>query len=427
MRAEAKQFYRAATMALEHAFQHSPVKNDMDAAQVILSLDFAAEMLLKAVLLNRGDSIMSGPKHSLTLRQALKQAGSYKQGSSIEVLNERRDGLQHFASYVDAATARELYESVLLFVQEVHDNDLKLPLPRGIRATPHRIPEISRLELVADSKQLQRDVDADDSGTVVWAEGSNVGGLAVYAKSDSADPVRLTPDGEFEYMPKTHGTEVVCYRQSGGIVLYELQSGKRTLISESGGPTAIAGDWIAAQGLTIEDGLGGGVWLYDRRSQTWSQVSESGDSARLVADQLIWQELEGQRLVIKARGLESGQPRTLVEGSHPSPWGTQVAWADWNPNPDVHVTRLDGHEVYRAENGITPNLHGSHLAYLRPQEDGYSLVVDDISSSKNVLEIPWVGFPVGSGPVLANDDVYFESRANRSVHAIWRMQVKSDH
>jgi hypothetical protein len=103
--------------ALDHARQHAASASEHDAAQVVLSLDYAAEMLLKAVLLERGESIMEKPGRSIGLQSAMKRVGSYRNGATIEILRERRDNLQHLAAGVDLATTQDLYEGVMLFVE----------------------------------------------------------------------------------------------------------------------------------------------------------------------------------------------------------------------------------------------------------------------------------------------------------------------
>src|SRR5690348_14776162 len=119
MRPEARQFHRAALMAFRHARQHVDEVGELHAAQVVLSLDFGIEMLLKAALLERRESIMERPGRSISLLIALKRAGPFRNGSVVEVLREHRDTLQHFAAYTDPATANDLYEGAILFVAEL--------------------------------------------------------------------------------------------------------------------------------------------------------------------------------------------------------------------------------------------------------------------------------------------------------------------
>lgn len=58
MQPAARPFFRAAVRALQHAVDHLPGGNPDDSAQVILSLDHMVEMLLKAALAERGQSIL---------------------------------------------------------------------------------------------------------------------------------------------------------------------------------------------------------------------------------------------------------------------------------------------------------------------------------------------------------------------------------
>lgn len=423
MKPIAKPFYRAALIGFEHALQHSYIEGELDAAQVILSLDFGTEMLLKAVLLDRGLSIMERPKQSIGLQDALKKCGPYANGSAIQVLRERRDSLQHFATYSDANTTRDHYEATMLFVEEVHKQDFGLPLPANLLRKPIRIPVISTAELVSETNVLQRDVHASDSGVVVWAQGvTNSSSLAVHAKLDATSTsFKLTPNDQFEYMPKTDGENVVCYRQSGGVVLYNLESRSRRVISDTGGPTSILGDWVAAQGLEVEDGLGGGIWLWSISSEKWDRISEGGDSARLTEDYVFWQELEGETVNIKYRPLGGGDIKIVIPGgNHPSPDGDRIAWTEWGNDDWLHVTNIDGTEVYKVAGGIFPYLRGDLVAYLKKEEETYALKVDDVVRANNLLSLPWAGFPFGSGPILTHDEVFFESAANRAAHAIWR-------
>lgn len=427
MKSISRPFYRAAKMAFEHARLHSLLNNDMDAAQVVLSLDFGVEMLLKAVLLNRGKSIMVGKgNYSLSLSEMLKEFQSYKNISSIEVLRVRRNDLQHFAGYTDANATQDHYEATLLFVDEVMELDFNqkpLDLHPDTSAPPR---DLLLADLVWNSEQLQRDIDVSDAGIIVWAEGNpDSASLAIFIKQGTSEPVKLTPEDEFEYMPKTFGNQVVCYRQSGGIVLYNVETRERTLISEMGGPTAINQRWIAGQGLEIDNGLGGGIWLWDTTISEWALVSKEGDSAKLTDSRVVWQELENDSLTIKYRELEGEEVKTLTRnGTHPSPYGELVAWTDWKGDESLHVTKFDGTEIYVSKNAIFPCLWENLVAYLQLENDIYSLVIDDVTTGSNVLRVPSVGFPIGSGIAMGQDAVFFESKANRAVHAIWRKTLK---
>lgn len=427
MKSVAQPFYRAAMMALEHARLHSSVNDDMDAAQVVLSLDFGVEMLLKAVFLNRGKSIMlEKGSLSLSLSDILKEFRSYKNVTAIEVLRVRRNSLQHFAAYTDANTTQDHYEATLLFVGEVMEldfNEKPLDSPQDTSVLPQ---DLLLADLVWDVEQLQRDVDASDEGIIVWAQGSpDSASLAVFMKQGANEPVRLTPENEFEYLPKTYGNQIVCYRQSGGIILYNTETSERTLISETGCPTAINERWIAGQGLETENGIGGGIWILDRTNSNWTLVSKTGDSARLTDNRVVWQELENDSLAIKYRELEGEEVKTVTtNGTHPSPHGELVAWTDWKGDASLHVTRFDGTEIYVSQNAVFPCLREDFVAYLQIENDIYSLVIDDVTTGGNVLRLPSVGFPIGNGIALAQDAVFFESKTNRPVHAIWRKTIE---
>jgi len=289
--------------ALEHARQHAFGDSALDAAQVVLSLDYAAEMLLKAVLLERGESIMQKPGRSIGLQEALRRTGAYSNGPTIEILRERRDNLQHLAASVDSSTSQDSYEGAILFIEEVLRQDFSLQLPPELRISPEPVPTDAEGELVEPAAELQRDVHAARD-TVVWAQatpGSNALGAFVQAEG-AGTARRLTPDSEFEYMPRTDGRFVVAYRQLGGVVLYDLASHERRVVSEQGGPTDVRDGFVAAQGLDIPDGLGGGVWIYSMEADTWDQVSETGDSARLTADRVIWQEFRDDAMRRRGRG-----------------------------------------------------------------------------------------------------------------------------
>lgn len=426
MKSVAQPFYRAAMMAFEHARLHSSVNDDMDAAQVVLSLDFGVEMLLKAVFLDRDKSIMTERgRQSLGLHEMLKEFRSYKNVSAVEVLRERRNGLQHFAAYTDVNTTQDHYEATLLFVGEVMELDFNqklLEFPQDTSAPPQDLP---LADLVWDAEQLQRDIDVSDAGIVVWAQGNpDSASLAVFIKQGTNEPVRLTPENEFEYMPKTYGNQVVCYRQSGGIILYNIETGERTPISEKGCPTAINERWIAGQGLETENGLGGGIWIWDCTNSNWTSVSLTGDSARLTDSRVVWQELENDSLTIKYRELAGDDVKTVTtNGTHPSPYGELIAWTDWKGNASLHVTRFDGTEIFTSQNAVFPCLRENFVAYLQIENEVYSLVIDDVTTGGNVLRLPSVGFPIGNGIALAQNEVFFESKTNRPVHAIWRKTI----
>lgn len=429
MQPAARQYYRAAFMAFEHAKQHADVASDLDAAQVILSLDFGVEMLLKAVLLDRSESIVEKPGRTIGLVTALKRAGSYKNGSSVEILRDRRDSLQHAAQYTDAATTADLFEAALLFVTEVLKTEFPQELPPALLRSVSPTERSPSLVRVHDSTRLQRDIAVATDGSIAWAEGvPNSSELAVHVLAPDGETEVLTPAGAFEYMPVIGSGKVAAYRQSGGVVLYDLGAGDRSILSETGGPTDIRGDLIAAQGLGVEGGLAGGIHLYDMRSRSWTVISEAGDSASLTEDFVYWQMLEDDRMVIKRRRLDADDEGVIVadRATHLKVSDRFLAWCDWpgGAEPNLHIADLDGAEVRECGVGIFPDTLGDRVAFLRPARGSYDLVVVDIPSGKVLIEVSAVGFPVGHGPVLAASDVYLEARNGLPTHGLWRIPLQ---
>jgi len=245
--------------------------------------------------------------------------------------------------------------------------------------------------------------------------------LEVYAQVGAGKPKKLTPNGEFEYLPKTNDSHVAAYRQSGGVVLYDLDKNERKIISETGAPNDIDSHYIVAQGIGIEGGIGGGIWLYDLARRKWKQVSDVGDSARLDSNRIVWQEFEDGTVVVKHKYIDTDEPAvTLVKSaSQPSPSGERVAWVDWNSsNPGVHVSDFSGKELYFVQDGSFPHLMGDVVAYLVIDGQGFSLAVDDVVRKRNILTLPNVGSPIGAGPILSNDAIYFESKGKDSLNVI---------
>lgn len=412
---------------MSHAAKHSSINDESDAIQVVLSLDYGIEMLLKAVLLNRGESIMSNPGRTIGLPEALKRCGRYDNSSSVEILRQHRDNLQHFAGYASSEDCKDLMEGVMLFTEEVHSKEFSLDLPKELSAMTIPSPPKPRnnLKPIHESPQLQRDVSGDESGeTIVWSQAEpNSEVLGVYYSIKDAKAIKLTPVGQFEYMPRTDGKHVVAYRQNGGVVLYDIEEGTRTIISETGAPTSVGGGYIGAQGLSIQEGLGGGVWLYEMAAGTWEQLSQSGDSVRIASDYIVWQEYDEKigTQIIKYRKLKGKEIKILAnEAAGASPSGSLIAYQDWAPDSKIHVIDAQGKEVYAAENGFFPALNGKYLSYYRGRDEKYTLLVDNIETGQNLLELNWVGWPMGGTAAIGKDAVYFESRSGKDVHAIWK-------
>src|SRR5687767_14241939 len=143
-------------------------------------------------------------------------------------------------------------------------------------------------------------------------------------------------------MPHTNGEWIVAYRQSGGIVLYDAATLTPRLVSETGGPGAVASGFIAAQGVGIPDGLGGGVWLIAIQDGQLEQVSEEGDSPRLSRGQVFWQQLSQDGLEIRMRPVAGGDVSTLASNAtHPSVDGSILAWHEWGPTSRLWSMDLD--------------------------------------------------------------------------------------
>lgn len=426
MKPEARQFYRTATTALNHARLHTNGDGEMDSAQVILSIDFAVEMLLKAALLERGESILEKPGRSLSMRDALKKLGRFRHGPSIEILHERRNNLQHFAGYSGESTVEEMYESALSFFTEVLQADFGTSLGSEFGSPRPASTSAVPWSEIHHSTELQRDIDLSN-GVIVWAEGEAAGGtLGVHCSIREGLVRRLTPSDSFEYLPKIDGQRVVTYRQSGGIVLYDIEEGTREVISESGAPTSICAGKVACQGVGLSGGIGGGVWLYDLEGGSWELVSESGDSAILSSHRILWQELAGDVLMIRERSIGGGEATTLVTGGgHPTMSGGLFAWTDWATSaPEAHVHDFGGAEHLRIGPAVLPFLSGQLLGFLRPRGNSHDLVVVEVETGAFVLEIPEVGFPTGRGPVLSDGYVYFESSAPRGIHGLYRQRIQ---
>ena len=135
-------------------------------------------------------------------------------------------------------------------------------------------------------------------------------------------------------------------------MLYDLASNSRELISDTGAHP-VTPDWIVAQGRGIPDGLGGGIDLFNRATRQWERVSD-GDTGRITGDHVVWQELSGDRLEIRGRKLLGGPIAAVAAfATRPAPDASQLAWTDWpDPQPRVHVTTLDGEEIFETGPGI---------------------------------------------------------------------------
>lgn len=430
MTASEQDLFDTAMLALQHASLHSDMREELDVMQVVLSLHFAAEMLLKADLVSMDKSIMQEDgQHTITFTDALSRTGKYRNKATISQLGEHRNDLQHIGKRVAEQTVRTLYQESLLFAEEAAKK-LGRKLPPSIDMLPFRVPTIAAAERIFDVDAVQRDVDAYGE-TVVWAQGTEQDTFAVHVQLSSGEVKRLTPEGEFEYMPYTDGMSVVAYRQSGGVVLYDLATGDRKLISETGGATDINKDWIAAQGLAVTGGLGGGIWLYSRRRGEWFEVepSASAGGAQLGSDSVVWMDLDDSQQVIRRVSLaDLSEPSPVVvvrNATHPSISGRRLAYDTRAQHPGVGVAVAEtGEELHAVVNGLFPHVHGGMVAYLSHDHEGYWLGLDDVARKRSIVERTKIGFPLGRSPVLTEHAVYFEASTAEGRHSIYRMRFE---
>jgi hypothetical protein len=420
MRKQAETFFQAALDGLSHADEHLAGHTDKDNSQVILSLFYAMEMLMKAARLEQTKDIFRRRGHqTISFGEALDDFKNLTHAPDMRMLEEDRHSLQHFAQFAHRSRVEGHMESSLRFADELVKNHFGLDLAkaRGV-SEPQTHAVTVQGEALDPSDALQRDAGFG-GGVLVWAQGrtgSDKLGLRVRGADGS---IRWVSDEEhFEYMPQTDGRHVVAYRQSGGVILYDLQSGRRDILSETGGPGAIRDGIVTAQGLGIEDGLGGGVWLIPLDSGEPEQLDEQGDSPRISDGRVVWQSLQEGHVVIRMRSVEGGEVVTVetdVNGAAID--GRLLAWSERSGRPPLWVLDIDADERIRIdEAGIFPDVRGNLITYLRHTNDSYDLVVYDFEARKPLLELEKVGFPTGRGPVLTDSDVVWESGGDKGVN-----------
>lgn len=425
LKAIARPFYRAAALAFEHARQHVNGDTELDAVQVILSLDYGVEMLLKAILMNRGEDIMPRRKVSLSLSDALDMLPELKNGPSIKILRDRRDNMQHLAAPSKIEEAIELYEATMDFVAEALKTEFNQELPEDyVLSTAEDSKKLSVAQVLYDTNELQRDVYVQN-GIVVWSQGHHQN-LAVYMMDvDGTKPIRLTPSGKFEYMPITDGTRIATVRQEGGIVVYDAKKRTRSILHENGLPNSITSTHLSAQGLNISDGLGGGIDLYNFKSKRWQKISESGDNSRLSGKYIYWNDYLDGKYRVFYREIKGGEIKELASDAT---WVTAsndlVAYTEY-PAASSKISVVDhkGKVYFEAERGIFPHLNGDLIAYLKNQENKYSLVVANVKTGQILQDEDWVGFPTGRGPQIYKDLVFFETTASKQVNKIMIIEI----
>lgn len=411
---------------LEHAYEHAVRDRATDLAQVVISIDHMAELLLKAALVERGESIFVGRGKTLAFPEALKKVGS-PHAAEIEIIHEQRNTIQHFFAYGNAAEAAELFDTGFRFAEELLSRELALQLSDETDLQPLAGSAVAESSLFVElSDASQRDVSAH-ADLVVWAD-AREGDFRVRLRVGDQDPEWLTPSNSFEYMSVTDGKYVACYRQSGGIVLYDLASKSRTLLTETGGPSDVANGFVAAQGIGIEGGLGGGIFLVPVDGSEPEKISSGGDSPKLWGDRIFWQETRGQTRDILARLIAGGPTHVIVtDGVSPSVRDGLIAWTDQTSRPSVHVMDLEsGEKRTISRRGIIPVTDMRLVALLEHLDPDdyqgpalrYDLVLYDWTTDSETLRINEVGFPQGGGGAFGDQFLYWEARAQSATQLL---------
>lgn len=427
----ARPFFRAAIASLQHAYSHSEGTSPGDLAQVLISLDHMADMLLKAALLERGESIFDRPGHTLDLHKELKKVDS-SYAAEIEVIHEQRNQVQHFFAYAQSEEIAELLETGWSFAEEIAHKELGVDLaaetsirPPEIVASPTQGAPVEPTESVQRDPSTSRDV-------LVWSDGRS-GDLRVRLRT-TAGSRWLSPDDSFEYMPVTNGRLIAAYRQSGGIVLYDPASDTRTLLTETGGPGDISDEFVVAQGLGVSGGLGGGIWLVPIDGSEPELISEEGDSPRIRQDDIYWQELVDDVIALRMRRLSGGASETIrAPAIHADVHSGLVTWNDAGGWPTVRAQDLEtGEERVISKQAIFPHTRRRMVAFLEhkgPRDEKpalrYDLVIYDWAREGEILRVSEVGFPTGRGPVLGDDRVYWEMADERRLTQIWECPLPS--
>lgn len=425
----ARSFIRAGAHSLQHAYTHVGSAKLGDAEQVVMSLAHAVEMMCKGVLLHLGQDIFrdKGKERTKNLGEVIDALGSRPHSVEMLTLAGRRNPAYHFAAYVDPLQAQDYLEMARAYLQDLLRSEasldleqlVELPAKIGAAAAAERAEEVER------SDALQRDAAYRD-GALVWSQGSQ-GTRHLRVRLLAADGGRrwLTQEGDFEYMPCTDGRYVACYRQSGGVVLYDLITGERRTVVGTGGPGDIRDGVIAAQGISEPDGLGGGIWLLDLNGNgEW--VSESGDSPRLADGWVLWQDFSGDTMHVFRRRVEGGVVEALASNAqHPSVDDNVMVFQETGSPAHIFGVELDAGKgpVLLADRGIFPNIHKGLVALLTEDAGCYGLQVVEWPSVTERLALRDVGFPTGRGPVLTDTHVVWEQRDAAGLSRLFRHPI----
>lgn len=343
------------------------------------------------------------------------------------VLVDRRDAIQHAAAYMDPRgvhdylqMAREFVEELLGTVGVEVDICPEQPMiPQSVLPTIGKLVEPQPADIHVEQ---QRDASYG-GGVLAWAQGHR----SLRVRLLREDGVSwLTPSDSFEYMPRTDGRHLVAYRQSGGIVVYDLASGRREVVLETGGPGAVDNGLIAAQGVGVPGGLGGGVWLLTTDASQVERLSEGGDSPRLSHGRVVWQEFRDQEHLVLGRRLDSEEEILVSGGRDPAIHDDLITWTGSTPRPAVHARDLStGEEKILSEAGIFPDVRNRLVTFLELRGDLYDLRVVSWSTGVELVRVRDVGFPIGRGPILTDSEVVWESNAGSSEHRLWNLVLPS--
>lgn len=172
MKSLVRPFVRAAIASLEHAHSHVQGGDPVDLAQVVISLDHMAELLLKAAMLERGESIFEPRgRKTLGLPATLAKVGS-PHAAEIEVVHEQRNQVQHFFAYGQPAEAAELFDTGWRFAQELLARELALTLEQETQVRPPSVSPVTHEGAPVDpAPHLQRDAAACNN-VLAWADGA---------------------------------------------------------------------------------------------------------------------------------------------------------------------------------------------------------------------------------------------------------------
>lgn len=420
MRNQAKSFFQAALDAFSHAEDHLERDTDKDNAQVLLSLFYALEMLMKAARIEKSmDIFREKGRQTISFGEALKDFSRLAHAADMRILEEDRHSLQHFAQFAHRSRVEGHMESALKFAEQLVRNEFGFELA-SVRVVPAAEPAAPALhgQALDPGEELQRDA-AFGGGVVVWAQARpNSDRLGIRLREADGTAGWLSEEEQFEYMPHTDGRLVAVYRQSGGIVLYDIESGTREILAETGGPGAVEDGIVAGQGLGIEDGLGGGVWLIPVDSKDPEQLDEQGDSPRLSGGKVVWQSLDDGILTICVRDVAGGEIETVERNAagvtlHEG----LLAWSERSARPPLWAMDLERRERIRVSDaGIMPDVCRNLIAFLRRREDFYDLVVYDFARQEPMMELEDVGFPTGRGPILTDGEVIWENGRDRGLN-----------